>query len=83
MIYKMYSIRDTKTAFMAPHLDVNHDAAKRNFKLTLATVSPESVMGFCPEDFVLYYIGDFDTDSGLVSPPTVPEPIAHGSSLEV
>lgn len=83
MNLNIYSIRDNKTGFMAPQLDKNHDAAKRNFKLSLATVSPESIMGFAPEDFDLYYIGTFDTDSGTISPTTVPELVSSGGSLEV
>lgn len=83
MIYNVYCIRDLKVGYMQPSLDINDSAATRNFKLGLATVSPESVMGFAPEDFDLYRIGTFDTEKGVISPLTVPEPIANGASLEV
>lgn len=78
MTYNIYSIRDNKTAFMAPQLDINHKSAVRNFDLTLATVSGDSIMGYAPEDFDLYFIGSFDTESGIVSPLSVPELISSG-----
>lgn len=83
MNYNVYSIRDNKTGFMAPQLDKNHQSAIRNFKLGLATAHGESIMGFAPEDFDLYFVGSFDTDNGKLSPAEVPVLIASGGSLEV
>lgn len=83
MIIKMYCMKDKKTGFLQPHLDSNHKAAKRAFQLGLATAKGDSIMGFCPEDFELYYLGEFDNESGIISQPTIPEFIVDGSSLEV
>lgn len=83
MTYNVYAMRDLKTGFLKPELDINHQAAIRNFKLGLATAHGESILGFAPEDFDLYYIGTFDTDSGIISPLTVPELVSSGGSLEV
>lgn len=83
MMLNIYSVRDVKTGFMQPSLDANDKAAQRGFQLMLATCKPESLMGFCPEDFDLYRIGTFDNQTGKISPLNVPEPICTGSSLEV
>lgn len=80
MKLNLYSIKDNKTGFMHPQVDMNHKSAIRNFELTLATVSGDTVMGFCPEDFDLYYIGQFDNESGIVSALPTPEFIKSGSS---
>lgn len=78
MKMNLYSIKDSKTGFMHPQVDLNHKSAIRNFELTLATVSGDTIMGFCPEDFDLYFVGEFDNESGLVSPLSAPELIKVG-----
>lgn len=83
MIYGLYAMRDTKVGFLTPQIDANDKAASRQFKLALATARAESIMGFCPEDFDLYKIGEFDSEKGTVSPLTVPAMISSGGSLEV
>lgn len=83
MMLGIYAQRDNKVGFMQPSLDHNHKSAIRNFKLGLATAHGESIMGYAPEDFDLYYIGTFDTETGVISPTTVPELISSGGSLEV
>lgn len=83
MIYGLYAMRDTKVGFLAPQVDANDKSACRQFKLALATAKGESLMGFCPEDFDLYKIGEFDSEKGTVSPLTVPSLISAGGSLEV
>lgn len=83
MNINMYAMKDKKTGFLQPHLDTNHKAAKRAFQLALATAKGDSIMGFCPEDFELYYIGEFDNESGKISQPTLPDFLIDGTSLEV
>lgn len=36
-----------------------------------------------PEDFQLFSFGEFDTDSGVLSPNTVPSLVAHAAQLKV
>lgn len=83
MICNVYSIRDNKTAFMQPMLDINDKAAIRNFKLAVANSPTGASMAVYPEDFDLYRIGTFDNETGVVSPTTVPELIYSGGNLEV
>lgn len=66
MVYPVVSIRDCKTGFMAPTLDINLDSAARAFLHALRSNS--DVMAANPADFALYHIADFDTDSGLLTP---------------
>lgn len=81
MILRMYAVRDTKTTFLSPTLDCNDDAAKRNFSIMLDSAAEFSAFKHNPADFELYYIGDFDSDSGRVSPPTIPEFIISGGMI--
>lgn len=66
MIYPVVSIRDCKTGFMAPTLDINLDSAARSFLHSISRSA--DVISANPADFALYHIADFDTDSGLLTP---------------
>ncbi len=77
MEYPVYSIRDSRTGFMAPTLDQNDDAAARNF--LFAVKNSRDVMGAFPDEFSLYRLGTFDTESGVFSPESVPVHVAVGS----
>lgn len=82
MIINLYSIRDNKTNFMQPVMDLNHKSAARNFQIQMANSGTNSAMGYVPEDFDLYYVGTFDNETGMVSPPNnnIPEMIVSGGS---
>ena len=66
MIYGLYSIKDAKTSFMLVTLDVNNASAIRNFEH--AVRQPDSLLRSHPNDYSLYHVGDFDTDSGHLIP---------------
>lgn len=66
MVYGVYSIRDVKTTFMTPVVDVNDSAAVRNFFHTVQTA--EGVLFSHAQDFTFYKIGEFDVDSGALTP---------------
>lgn len=66
MRYPICSIRDSKTGFLAPTIDINLDAAIRAFGHAISR-SPD-ILGSCPGDFDLYELGEFDTDSGRIEP---------------
>lgn len=66
MVYPVVSIRDCKTGFMAPTLDINLDSAARAFLHSVARST--DVISANPADFALYHIADFDTDNGLLTP---------------
>lgn len=66
MKYRMYSIRDEKTEFMAPQLDSNDESALRNFRHAIN--SSEGVLFSDRDDFSLYCIGEFETVTGHLKP---------------
>lgn len=67
MKYGMYSIRDFKTGFLTPTIDVNDASAMRNFEN--AVLQNEQTLFFThPEDYALYRIGDYDSDTGELLP---------------
>lgn len=64
MKYGLYSIRDFKTGFLPPTYDINDESAIRNFEH--ACLNSDSLFFSHPQDYALYRIGSFDTDSGRV-----------------
>lgn len=66
MIFGVYSIRDTKSGFLQPTVDVNDLCAIRNFEAAVQA-GPQSLFFTHPEDYELFKIGQFDSDSGLIS----------------
>lgn len=80
MKYPVYSVRDVHVGFNPPTTDLNDNVAKRNF--SYAINNPDNgVMNFRPQDYDLYRIAEFDTESGLMIPLTVPELVVTGSSV--
>lgn len=64
MNVRAYSIYDRKALlYTAPFYQVNDSAAIR--ALVDAVSDPSSAYGRHPEDYVLYYVGWFDDNSGL------------------
>lgn len=62
MIYGVYSIKDAKTGYLPPTFDINDLSSMRNFEH--ACQNPDSLFFTHPQDYTLYCIGSFDTDSG-------------------
>lgn len=81
MKFNIYSIRDSYTGFMTPVIEINDQAAKRNFDH--AVHQDGSLMNSHPQDYDLYRIGEFDADSGVIVPEIPPVVICAASSLEV
>lgn len=63
MIVNMYSVRDNLTGFGYPFVQPNDEAALRNFRYLL---TPESGSEFSvkPDDYSLFRVARFDTDTG-------------------
>lgn len=58
MRLSVYTIYDViAQTFNKPFTEINHGTATRSFKQSLAG-APN------PEDYILYYIGTFDTENG-------------------
>lgn len=73
----LYSVRDRLTEFGPIFEAPNHDVAKRIFKQSLSSGTAVPI-----EDLDLYFLGDFDTDSGdVLSSIDAPVFIARGVSI--
>lgn len=66
MLVPLYAIRDRKSGFLAPTHDVNDETAKRNFAFAVQT-RDKMFLAF-PDDYDLYKVGAYETDSGIISP---------------
>lgn len=65
MKYGIYAIRDLKTGFLTPTIDQNNASAMRNFEH--ACMNIDSLFYSHPDDYSLFYLGDYDTDRGEIS----------------
>lgn len=79
MIYNVYCMRDDKTGFLSPTVDTNHLTAARNFEN--AIMQGQGVLFTHADDFRLYCIGEFDTESGQLIPHAVPGLVHEGSQV--
>ena len=74
----LYCIKDAKIGFMSPVVEQNDAAALRNF--SQAVNETGSLMHYCPNDFALFKVSDFDTDAGILA---IPSPILIADASEV
>lgn len=78
MILKMYVVHDAAIkAFTSPHFARSHGEAERSFK---AAVNDEKSghLAKSPDQFTLFYTGDYDDETGLVSPLDTPHSVVSG-----
>lgn len=66
MLYGVYSMRDVKTGFLTPTIELSDAAAARNFTHTVC--NSEGLLNTFAQDFSLYKIGEFETDTGVLTP---------------
>lgn len=78
MKYPLYAVRDVRVGFMTPTVDQNELSAIRNFKH--ACMNPDSLMHTHPDEFSLYQIGEYESDTGVVTPILV-KLVAEASDL--
>lgn len=78
MTYGIFAIRDLRTGFMNPLVDLGDDSAMRNF--AFACAASDSMIGFRPGDFDLYRLGSFDTESGQIV-GCLPELVCHATEV--
>jgi len=72
MILKAFSVRDQKTElFNTPFWQKSHGEAERNFSTLVR--DEKSTIAQYPEDYDLYYIGDYDDAKGLLIPLDTPQ----------
>lgn len=80
MLMKMFSLKDHKiSSFDAPHAEVHVHNCIRGLQAALAA-GPSNLSKY-PEDFTLYYVGMFDSDTGMITPTNTPEHVVDVSAL--
>lgn len=76
----VFCIRDVKAGFLQPTVEVNASVAVRNFEHAILR-NEDSLFFSHPEDYSLYLLGTFDTDSGVITPGTIPEEVITASDV--
>jgi len=80
MTTKIYSIRDQKAEFFNnPWFAKTHGEAERNFRSLVN--DPKSMVSQYPLDYDLYYLGEYDTNTGKIAPLDAPQHIMQAISL--
>lgn len=79
MIFGIYSIEDIKTGFVTPSADQNDPAAIRNF--SSAIMQSDGILFTHAEDFRLFKIGEFDSETGSILPVSPIVHLADGSDV--
>lgn len=81
MQLKAYSIRDSKSeVFHTPFFQKTHGEAERSFKKL--TNDPSTDVNKYPEDFDLYYIGEYDDNTGKWTPEDSPKHIIKAVQIK-
>lgn len=80
MKYGVYCIRDHKTGFLTPTIDINDASASRNF--AHAAMQTNSLFFTHPADYTLFKLGEFDSDDGMIVPYPTPIHIVDASSFK-
>lgn len=71
MIMKLYAVRDIAAgSFGQPLQFVNDDLAKREAHATV--LRGDNDFARYPSSFEVYRLGEMDTDSGVISPLSIP-----------
>ncbi len=75
MILKTYSIRDAKAeVYNTPFFKKTHGEAERDFET--AVRDSKTTLNKYPEDFDLYYIGEYDDNKGHLKALDTPQHVA-------
>lgn len=65
MIFGVYTVRDeASTLFMPLQVNDNNDVAMRSFDYAM---DKNDMMAFRPQDFSLWYVGDYDNVTGVIT----------------
>lgn len=78
MILKFYAMHDRLNGYFNIFMDKSDEIAKRGFISTFKAADVGSLFYSCPEDYSLYRLGEFDTESGKFSPLPTPEFLVRG-----
>lgn len=77
---KMYSIFDQKAAIFHPPLPQRtHGEAERTFASQV--MATDSKIGQFPEDYDLYYVGEYDQETGKFEPLDTPHHVVKAVTV--
>jgi hypothetical protein len=82
----VFSLRDVKAGtFLTPMFVPTVGLALRTLsdELNRASPDPSNVLAHHPEDFELFHIGDFETDTGRLAPLSDPVSVMLCTNLKV
>ena len=65
MTLKMYTIKDELNGHTAP-IPLNNDETAKRYFAEIKRTNPQVVTE--PKDFSIWYIGDFETETGIMIP---------------
>ncbi|AZL83006.1 nonstructural protein [Apis mellifera associated microvirus 22] len=81
MRLKMFSIRDSKTeVFNNPFFQKTHGEAERSFKQL--SEDPKSTVSQFPEDYDLYFLGEYDDNTGKMDTLDTPQHVTKAVNLK-
>lgn len=81
MQQKAFAIRDSKAGFFnQPFFQHSHGEAERSFKRLSNDV--QSNISQFPEDFDLYYIGEYDNITGTITALETPQHMIKATALK-
>jgi len=79
MQLKIYSIRDSKgEVYNTPFFQKTHGEAERNFRQLVS--DEKSLVSKYPLDFNLYYLGEYDDQTGKIDPLPAPQHIMEAAA---
>lgn len=80
----LFCVRDVKLGeFNSPMVFPSRGIAQRSFQDEVNRDAPDNAVYRYPSDFSLYYVGEFDSTSGVLIPVEVPELVAQAADLKV
>lgn len=81
MIKKIFSVYDAKAqAYNDPVFLPNQAIAERSFRI--AANDPKSFIGQCPTDYTLFYLGEFDDETGRMELLNTPQAIGLATNYK-
>lgn len=79
MVYKVFGIRDVKAGFYNPPFHVkSHGEAERAFVQLVK--DPKTTIAQFPNDFDLYFLGEFDDNNGMMASIEHPQLVMNAAS---
>lgn len=79
MKYKLYCVKDELVGFGIPTAEQNEQTALRNF--SYAANQKGTLIYENSKDYSLYYVGEFNTDTGVFAGLPIPEKLVDANSV--